>query len=74
MSWEPFEKRPEVFPSFFSSVLTLHQKPSTTHRERAMMVLFLVHCFQSLENPMVRAVALQQVCEHARSRKALAVN
>jgi intron-binding protein aquarius len=61
MSWEPFEKRADVFPTLFSSVLALHEKASTSHRERSMIVLFLIHAFQSLENAMVRGVALAQV-------------
>ena len=61
MSWEPFEKRGEVFASLITSVTAVHQKDTTTHRERAMILLFLIHCFQSLENAMVRPVALAQV-------------
>ena len=61
MSWEPFGKRADVFPTFVNSVLEVHQKASTSHRERSMIVLFLIHAFQSLENPMVRAVVLAQV-------------
>jgi intron-binding protein aquarius len=61
MSWEPFEKRPELFPALFNRAVDLHHKEATTHTERTMIILFLIHCFQSLENSMVRAVALAQV-------------
>lgn len=61
MSWEPFENRAEVFPELFSAVCKLHQKETTSHAERTVIVLFLIHCFQSLENAMVRAVTLAQV-------------
>lgn len=61
MSWEPFEKRADAFPALLGRVTAVHQKETTSHRERSMIVLFLIHCFQSLENAIVRPVALAQV-------------
>jgi intron-binding protein aquarius len=59
--WEVFQAREENFPALFEAVWALYFKESTSHKERGYMVRFFVHCFQSLENAMVRGVCLQQV-------------
>lgn len=59
--WEVFETRAEAFPAFFEATWALHFKEGTTHKERGIIVRFLVQCFQSLENSMVRGVCLPQV-------------
>jgi len=60
-AWPAFETRPEVFPAFFSAVVAAHDDEGTSLKEKSMIVKFLVNCFQSLENTMVRGVCLQQV-------------
>jgi intron-binding protein aquarius len=57
-AWEAFEARPDSFPFFFQRVLDACLSPledsKYTMKERTMLLLFLVYCFNSLEVDMIR--------------------
>jgi len=56
-AWQSFQSRPENFPSFFHLILQacstdLQEKYSM--KERTMLLVFLVHSFNSLEVDLIR--------------------
>lgn len=53
--------RKDVFPSFFQRVLTLKEKTEMSIYEKINYLLFMINCFQSLEDEMVRPQVLQLV-------------
>jgi intron-binding protein aquarius len=77
-AWDGFAGGPpEKFASFFGAVLALRGDAAgwQTH-ERVTYLLFIIHCFQSLEQEAVRKQALQLVSLplwHALSRGRLQV-
>lgn len=76
-AWDGFVGGPEKFAAFFGAVLTLRGNAASwqTH-ERVTYMLFIIHCFQSLEQEAVRKQALQLVSLplwHALSRGRLQV-
>lgn len=58
-STECFHTREDVFPVFFQRVLALNAERKMTIHEKVYYVLFLVNCFQSLEDSMVRQQTLK---------------
>eukprot|EP00742_Colponemidia_sp_Colp-10_P003252 GILJ01003462.1.p1 GENE.GILJ01003462.1~~GILJ01003462.1.p1 ORF type:complete len:1476 (+),score=301.52 GILJ01003462.1:977-5404(+) len=60
-AWVGMRTRGELFPAFFERVLLLKDEPSLTTKERAFFIVFLIHCFQSLEEQMVRTTCLRLV-------------
>jgi hypothetical protein len=64
-----FSAKPQQFPAFFSKVLDLAvSKDKLTMKERTWVVIFLVHCYQSIENELVRKESLRSaVCRCSRS-------
>jgi intron-binding protein aquarius len=62
-----FTAKPQQFPAFFSKVLDLAvSKDKLTMKERTWVVIFLVHCYQSIENELVRKESLRSACWLAR--------
>ncbi|CAL8471736.1 g11278 [Coccomyxa elongata] len=61
-AWDGFVGGPEKFAAFFGAVLALRRNAAgwQTH-ERVTYLLFIIHCFQSLEQEAVRKQALQLV-------------
>ena len=61
-AWDGFVGGPEKFAAFFGAVLALRGNAAgwQTH-ERVTYLLFIIHCFQSLEQEAVRKQALQLV-------------
>lgn len=55
-SWEPFKKLPEHFPGFFQQVLetSLSEDPGVSIKEQTFLLVFLNHCFNSLEEEIIR--------------------
>ncbi|XP_064421049.1 RNA helicase aquarius [Latimeria chalumnae] len=56
-AWETFEKKPEHFPYFFQCILTAalaEEDSSFSLREQTVLLLFLDHCFNSLEVDLIR--------------------
>lgn len=52
---ECFYERADVFPQFFERTLSLPtQRGHFTLREKSIFLLFLINCYQSLEDEMVR--------------------
>ncbi len=65
-AWAVFNSSPTEFPDFFQQVLEacLWKKPLTTSgclREQTALLLFLNHCFNSLEVPLCRDQAKRLV-------------
>ncbi|KAJ7534618.1 hypothetical protein O6H91_13G103100 [Diphasiastrum complanatum] len=61
-AWRCFHDREDVFPSFFKRVLDIKNEDCTlTLKERTNYLLFMIHCFQSLEDKMVRSPVLRLV-------------
>ena len=55
--WEAFEKLPEQFPNFFKKVLEACLEDSIQDydlREQTSLIVFLNHCFNSMEVVLVR--------------------
>jgi len=60
-AWACFATKSDNFPGFLSRVLKLSEKMELTTKEKVTQVVFLIRCFQSLENPMIRAQMLRLV-------------
>ncbi|KAG0339143.1 hypothetical protein BG004_006940 [Podila humilis] len=62
-AWDAFEQSPEKFPAFFSDVikLCLQESEDITLRVRRYLLQFMINCFQSLENALVRAECMRLV-------------
>jgi intron-binding protein aquarius len=61
-AWTPFHNHaPEKFAAFFKRVMALKTERELTTSEKTAHLVFLIHVFQSLEDEMVRAVALPLV-------------
>ncbi|KAI9496193.1 P-loop containing nucleoside triphosphate hydrolase protein [Zychaea mexicana] len=62
--WDTFASDPAKFASFFGRVIRLSVPPQSNERSllvRRIILTFLIHCFQSLENPLVRKECLKLV-------------
>ena len=59
-AWLPFQKKPEQFPVFFRKVMAMtlmsnkEEENSITLREQTALIVFLGHCFTSMEVDLVR--------------------
>ncbi|XP_073465795.1 RNA helicase aquarius [Aquarana catesbeiana] len=57
-AWETFKKKPEHFPFFFKRIMEAsvaeESKSDYTLQERTILLLFLDHCFNSLEVDLIR--------------------
>ncbi|XP_072313298.1 RNA helicase aquarius isoform X2 [Eucyclogobius newberryi] len=56
-AWEVFKKKPEHFPMFFQSVMKAvlqGEKSGLALKEQTVLLLFLDHCFNSLEVDLIR--------------------
>ncbi|KAF9428467.1 hypothetical protein BGZ94_002300 [Podila epigama] len=62
-AWGTFEESPEKFPAFFSDVLKLcvQESEEISLGVRKSLLLFMINCFQSLENPLVRSECMRLV-------------
>ncbi|KAG0240897.1 hypothetical protein BGW41_006553 [Actinomortierella wolfii] len=60
-AWETFEKQPTHFPSFFQETLRLSTDQELDLRTRRFLLLFMINCFQSLENALVRTECMRLV-------------
>ncbi|KAM6460193.1 RNA helicase aquarius [Liasis olivaceus] len=63
-AWETFKKKPEHFPFFFKRVLaaSLTENDSEiTLQEQTILLLFLDHCFNSLEVDLIRGQIQQLI-------------
>lgn len=58
-----FQSRADVFPEFLTAVFRL-PRASLRASERVAYVTFLIHLYQSLEDPTVRRTALKCVVLH----------
>jgi intron-binding protein aquarius len=64
-----FHTREDVFPEFFARVLALNTDHKMTIHEKVYYILFLVNCFQSFEDQMVRQQTIKYVHHMKRGRK-----
>lgn len=55
-AWQPFRKLPEHFPGFFQQMLEacLMDGPNCALREQTALLVFLNHCFNSMEVELIR--------------------
>ncbi|CAG5126687.1 unnamed protein product, partial [Candidula unifasciata] len=54
-AWEGFKSLPDEFPYLFKQVLDLCLSSSTvTYKETTVLLIFLIHCFNSLEVELIR--------------------
>ncbi|XP_067847483.1 RNA helicase aquarius [Heptranchias perlo] len=56
-AWETFTQKPEQFPYFFKCILTAslaEENKNLSLRERTVLLVFLDHCFNSLEVDLIR--------------------
>lgn len=55
-AWSPFQKNPEQFPKFFERImdLSLCDDSTVNLREQTALLVFLDHCFTSMEIDLVR--------------------
>ncbi|XP_055013721.1 LOW QUALITY PROTEIN: RNA helicase aquarius [Boleophthalmus pectinirostris] len=63
-AWEVFKKQPEHFPWFFCSVMESvlqGERAGLTLREQTVLLLFLDHCFNSLEVDLIREQVQQLI-------------
>jgi intron-binding protein aquarius len=65
-AWETFQSREEIFPDFVKVVCELPfgertGKREMTDEEKGTYILFLINCFQSLENKLIRESFLKLV-------------
>ncbi|KAM9294455.1 RNA helicase aquarius [Gastrophryne carolinensis] len=64
-AWETFKKKPEHFPFFFRSIreasVAEDSKSDYTLHERTVLLLFLDHCFSSLEVDLIRGQIQQLI-------------
>uniref|UniRef100_A0A8C5CE19 Aquarius intron-binding spliceosomal factor n=1 Tax=Gadus morhua TaxID=8049 RepID=A0A8C5CE19_GADMO len=63
-AWEPFKKNPGHFPFFFKCVMEAvlaDEKAGLTLREQTVLLVFLDHCFNSLEVDLIREQVQQLI-------------
>ncbi|KAM4663551.1 RNA helicase aquarius [Discoglossus pictus] len=64
-AWETFKKSPQHFPFFFKSIMEASVAPDAdsdlTLHERTVLLLFLDHCFNSLEVDLIRGQIQQLI-------------
>ncbi|CAH2328296.1 RNA helicase aquarius [Pelobates cultripes] len=64
-AWETFKKRPQHFPFFFKSIMEAsvaeEAKSDFSLQERTILLLFLDHCFNSLEVDLIRGQIQQLI-------------
>ncbi|CAI5764076.1 RNA helicase aquarius [Podarcis lilfordi] len=63
-AWETFKKKPEHFPFFFKRVLDASLAESDSEfslQEQTILLLFLDHCFNSLEVDLIRGQVQQLI-------------
>ncbi|KAF8988830.1 hypothetical protein BGZ52_010807 [Haplosporangium bisporale] len=62
-AWGAFEQSPEKFSAFFADVLKLclQESEKISLRVKRYLLLFMINCFQSLENPLVRSECMRLV-------------
>lgn len=63
-AWETFKKKPEHFPFFFKCILDASvddEDSKFTLHERTILLLFLDHCFNSLEVDLIRSQVQQLI-------------
>ncbi|OQR72475.1 intron-binding protein aquarius-like [Tropilaelaps mercedesae] len=55
-AWRAFLESPENFPGFFRRVMqaALDEKSEFTNREHTSLLIFLIHCFNSVEVELIR--------------------
>lgn len=53
-AWDPFKKRSKQFPAFFQQVLEACLSEFSTLKEQTALLIFLNHCFNSMEVDLVR--------------------
>ena len=53
-AWLPFQKNPENFPCFFKKVMDLALNEEISLKEQTAVIIFLGHCFTSMEIELVR--------------------
>lgn len=55
-AWDALKKRPDCFSDFFNHVLenSLSESPKISLLEHTSLIVFLTHCFNSMEEKMVR--------------------
>ncbi|CAH1791178.1 unnamed protein product [Owenia fusiformis] len=54
-AWEPFKNNPKNFPAFFERVMSLSlEETGVSLREQTALLVFLIHCFNSLEEDLIR--------------------
>ncbi|KAG7466190.1 hypothetical protein MATL_G00162160 [Megalops atlanticus] len=66
-AWEVFKKKPEHFPFFFKCVMDASltgEEAGLSLREQTVLLLFLDHCFNSLEVDLIREQVLQLFSPH----------
>ncbi|XP_036398844.1 RNA helicase aquarius [Megalops cyprinoides] len=66
-AWEVFKKKPEHFPFFFKCVMDAsltEEEAGLSLREQTVLLLFLDHCFNSLEVDLIRDQVLQLFSPH----------
>ncbi|KAG0164199.1 hypothetical protein DFQ28_008930 [Apophysomyces sp. BC1034] len=62
--WDAFTSEPSKFSAFFERVIRLAVPPISQDLPlfvQRLVLVFLIHCFQSLENPLVRTECLKLV-------------
>ncbi|CAG8601288.1 9980_t:CDS:10 [Paraglomus brasilianum] len=62
-AWDIFVQLPDEFPKFFNRVLHLAIAPveEISLQMKRFLLIFLIHAFQSLENPLVRVECMRVV-------------
>ncbi|KAF8936354.1 hypothetical protein BGZ58_004279 [Dissophora ornata] len=62
-AWGTFEESPEHFPAFFEEVLRLCLQDSeeVDLKMKRYLLLFMINCFQSLENALIRSECMRLV-------------
>ncbi|OWK62012.1 RNA helicase aquarius isoform X2 [Lonchura striata] len=63
-AWETFKKRPEHFPFFFKRILEaslVENESEYSLHEQTVLLLFLDHCFNSLEVDLIRGQVQQLI-------------
>lgn len=55
-AWSTFQKKPEHFPAFFRQVLqsALNKESTVSLKEQTILIVFLIHCFNSVEVNLIR--------------------
>ncbi|KAG0363594.1 hypothetical protein BGZ54_008106 [Gamsiella multidivaricata] len=62
-AWGTFEESPENFPAFFEEVLRLclQESEEVDLRMKRYLLVFMINCFQSLENALIRSECMRLV-------------